>query len=168
MNVWAAFVLGLILGWLIEWVIDWFYWRKKQEGLQSELAALKAKQANVDALQQQVADLKAENASLRQQAQDCQGQLAAAQTPAAVQTKTTEVAAEAVPVVRKPDDLEIIKGIGPVIAKKLNGAGIFTFEELAAIDAARLREIVGDVIQRLADEESLLKQAAELAAKKKA
>ena len=29
-----------------------------------------------------------------------------------------------------PDDLKIVKGIGPVIERKLNDAGIYTFEQL--------------------------------------
>ena len=64
----------------------------------------------------------------------------------------------------KPDDLIVIKGIGPVIAGKLNNAGIYTFKQLAAITPAQLREIVGDVIQRLADEQDIINQAKNLAA----
>ena len=65
------------------------------------------------------------------------------------------------------DDLEIIDGIGPVIAGQLNKAGIYTFAQLGALDADRLREIVGDLVQRLADEDDLIAQARELAGKKK-
>ena len=60
----------------------------------------------------------------------------------------------------------IIKGIGPVINRRLNQGGIYTYEQLAAITPARLREIVGDVIQRLADEDEIIAQAKELAARK--
>ncbi len=73
------------------------------------------------------------------------------------------MAAIAVPT---PDDLIVIKGIGPVIARKLNQAGIYTFQDLAALKKERLREIVGDMIQRLADEDDIIQQARELAAKK--
>jgi len=62
-----------------------------------------------------------------------------------------------------PDDLKIIKGIGPVIERKLNEAGITTFEQLGRLTTADLRRILGNVIERLADEESLLKQARDLA-----
>ncbi len=65
----------------------------------------------------------------------------------------------------KVDDLEIIVGIGPVIAKLLNLAGIFTFAELGKLNAEELRHIVGERIQRLADEDDLLAQARDLAAK---
>ena len=62
-----------------------------------------------------------------------------------------------------PDDLKVIKGIGPVIERKLNGAGIHTFEQLGALTVGDLRRILGNTIERLADEESLLEQARELA-----
>jgi predicted flap endonuclease-1-like 5' DNA nuclease len=66
----------------------------------------------------------------------------------------------------RPDNLEVIVGIGPVIARILNEACIFTFADLAAISVDELRAIVGDRIQRLADEDDLLAQARDLAAKK--
>jgi large subunit ribosomal protein L21 len=70
-------------------------------------------------------------------------------------------AAEAV-----PDDLKVIKGIGPVIERKLNGAGVHTFEQLGALTVGDLRRILGNAIERLADEESLLEQARDLARRK--
>jgi predicted flap endonuclease-1-like 5' DNA nuclease len=65
-----------------------------------------------------------------------------------------------------PDDLKVIKGIGPVIERKLNEAGIHTFEQLGNLSVAGLRRILGDVIERLADEEGLLRQARDLARRK--
>ena len=68
------------------------------------------------------------------------------------------------PVVQaRPDDLKIIKGIGTVIERKLNEAGIYTFEQLGNLTSADLRRILGNTIERLADEESLLQQARDLA-----
>ncbi|NPA92022.1 MAG: hypothetical protein GXO55_11365 [Chloroflexi bacterium] len=61
------------------------------------------------------------------------------------------------------DDLQLIKGIGPVISKKLNDAGITTFAQLAELTVAQLEEIIGEEIKRLADEEEILRQARELA-----
>ena len=66
----------------------------------------------------------------------------------------------------KPDNLKIIKGIGPVIERKLNETGIYTFEQLGNLSTAELRAILGDMIERLSDEESLLQQARDLAATK--
>ena len=65
-----------------------------------------------------------------------------------------------------PDDLKIIKGIGPVIERKLNGAGVYTFEQLGALTVGDLRRLLGNTIERLADEESLLQQARDLARRK--
>ena len=62
-----------------------------------------------------------------------------------------------------PDDLKIIKGIGPVIERKLNDAGIDTFEQLGNLTAADLRRILGNAIERLSDEDALLQQARDLA-----
>lgn len=64
------------------------------------------------------------------------------------------------------NDLKVIKGIGPVIEGKLNSAGIYTFEQLGNLTTTDLERILGDVIERLADEESLLEQARALASKK--
>jgi predicted flap endonuclease-1-like 5' DNA nuclease len=71
---------------------------------------------------------------------------------------------EARPAVKAaPDDLKIVKGIGPVIERKLNDAGIYTFEQLGNLTVADLRRILGNVIERLSDEEALLQQARDLA-----
>ena len=67
------------------------------------------------------------------------------------------------PVKVVPDDLKVIRGIGPVIERKLNEAGIETFEQLGNLTPADLRRILGKSIERLADEESLLQQARDLA-----
>ena len=65
-----------------------------------------------------------------------------------------------------PDDLKVIKGIGPVIERKLNDAGVYTFEQLGNLTASGLRRILGNTIERLSDEESLLRQARDLARRK--
>lgn len=65
-----------------------------------------------------------------------------------------------------PDDLKIIKGIGAVIERKLNEAGIYTFEQLGDLTPADLRRILGNAIERLANEDSLLQQARDLARRK--
>jgi predicted flap endonuclease-1-like 5' DNA nuclease len=39
---------------------------------------------------------------------------------------------------RSPDDLTVIKGIGPVVQEKLHALGIRTFDDLAAADPGKL------------------------------
>ncbi|HLO16308.1 MAG TPA: hypothetical protein VK206_15855 [Anaerolineales bacterium] len=61
------------------------------------------------------------------------------------------------------DNLQVIKGIGPVIERKLNEAEITTFEQLGNLNPDDLRRILGNTIERLSDEEDLLQQARDLA-----
>ena len=93
-----------------------------------------------------------------------------------VMTTADVVVAERPPVNRKeepvvpptvPDDLKVIKGIGKVIEGKLNDAGVYTFEQLGNLTPADLRQILGKSIERLANEESLLQQARDLARRKR-
>ena len=67
-----------------------------------------------------------------------------------------------------PDDLIAIKGVGPVISKRLNQAGIYTYEQLADLTLDEFEEALGDLLQRFINERSILRQARELADKKKA
>ena len=66
-----------------------------------------------------------------------------------------------------PDNLTAIKGIGPVISKRLNQAGIYTYEQLAELTLDEFEEALGDLLQRFINERSILRQALELASKKK-
>jgi predicted flap endonuclease-1-like 5' DNA nuclease len=152
--------------------------------LKAESATLRQSSTSLEAdrasLKQQLSALTAERSSLTEQLAACQAKLSPGASPQAVEapavaaaTPTPAVAGPVAPTVRmatsvstERDDLEIIKGIGPVINRLLNQAGIYTFQQLGAMTPARLREVVGDVIQRLANEESILAQARELAAKK--
>jgi len=87
-------------------------------------------------------------------------------TASATRTPSAE-AVESQPAVKvTPDDLKIIKGIGTVIERKLNDAGVYTFEQLGNLTSADLRSILGNVIERLSNEESLLQQARDLARRK--
>lgn len=61
------------------------------------------------------------------------------------------------------DPLEVIHGIGPVIADKLNQAGIYTFEGVADLTPAEMEIIIGPEIRNLADEVDLIREARELA-----
>jgi predicted flap endonuclease-1-like 5' DNA nuclease len=90
----------------------------------------------------------------------------ASQTPPASTGTPIEDVASPPAVKVVPDDLKIIKGIGTVIERKLNEAGIHTFEQLGNLTPADLRRILGNAIERLANEESLLQQARDLARRK--
>lgn len=59
----------------------------------------------------------------------------------------------------KPDDLEIIEGIGPKIAGLLRAAGIATFAGLAATPVDQLRTMLNDAHLRIADPTTWPEQA---------
>ncbi len=63
-----------------------------------------------------------------------------------------------------PASLEVIKGIGPVYARKLNAAGVVTFADLAAASVEQLRAIVAPEGQVVPHIETWIAQAAQLAA----
>jgi len=138
MGVIASIVLGLLIGWLVEWVIDWFYWRGRMRPVVEENARLA----------QDNADLKERVASLEMKV-GRKSQLA--------KTRPTSDRA-------KKDNLQAIKGVGPVISKRLNEAGIYTFEELSQLNANELEEIMGSLAKRFfPKQESILTQAREFA-----
>ena len=56
-----------------------------------------------------------------------------------------EVAEEAAPAAEK-DDLKLISGIGPVLEGKLNGAGITTYQQIAALTDAEIERLESEVI----------------------
>ena len=64
-----------------------------------------------------------------------------------------------------PDDLTIIKGIGPVISKRLNQAGIYTYEQLADLTLDEFEEALGNLLERFINERAILRQARALADK---
>ncbi len=77
-------------------------------------------------------------------------------------SRATEVVIQPPP----PDNLEDINGIGPVIARRLKENGITTFEQLAEQTPESLQNMLGDVVQRLADEESFIEQARQFVQRK--
>jgi predicted flap endonuclease-1-like 5' DNA nuclease len=67
----------------------------------------------------------------------------------------------------EPDNLKLIKGIGPEIEKRLHEAGITSFAQLGKLRPSKLEAILGSSIKRLADEVEILEQARELAKKRR-
>lgn len=72
--------------------------------------------------------------------------------------------AEPAPVMSKPDDLTSIEGIGPKVAKLLEGIGITTFQQLAVSDLGKLREALDGAGYKYMEPAGWVEQAA-LAAK---
>ncbi len=140
MNIIAVFVLGLLIGWLAEWIIDWVYWRNRTRALAEQN----------EKLAQENAELKERIASLETKA-NRKSQLA----------KTRPFGKGG------KDNLKAIRGVGPVIEKRLNQAGIYTFEEMAQLTTDELNDILGELIKKFfPGEEKMIAQAKEFVAQK--
>ncbi len=134
---WTTFVFGILIGWLLEWVIDWFYWRRKYNALNLEISQL---QTRVAAYREEKSELEVDLRAMQTQVEHLKTRLSA--TPN-----------------NGHDNLQDIKGIGPVIDNMLKEADISSFKALSNLSSQRLREILGDNIKRLANEDDILNQA---------
>jgi predicted flap endonuclease-1-like 5' DNA nuclease len=185
----VALVLGLLIGWLVEWVIDWIYWRRRSQALQECADQYKQKLASLEGellslksefqpLQEKANQLELEKAQLELQWMNTQQELEQCRQlelgKAQLETRSAQFQQEfdtfsSPPAVEEPvipDNLQEIKGIGLVISRRLNQNNIYTFEQLAAQTPEYLREILGDMVQRLANEDSLIEQARQFALRK--
>ena len=66
----------------------------------------------------------------------------------------------------KKDNFKDIKGVGKIIEKRLNDAGVFTFKRLSELTQPEIEKIIGKA-QNLSDEKAIIKQAKKMVKKKK-
>lgn len=141
MKAFKVFVLGLLYGLLIKFAIDRIYRDNKVEDIRNENASLKEYIRSLET-------------KLRSKPLEARSVTRAALRPEPVRTGTGK------------DDLKTIKGIGPAIEKKLNDAGVMTFEALAQLTMAELENILGGTGRLVKDPGNLLAQAKTLAQQK--
>src|SRR5262245_51921039 len=137
MKAFKVFIFGLLYGWFIKFTFDRIYRGNEME------------------------DIRNENASLKEYIRTLESRL----QPKSLESKSvTRTASQPEPVqtASEKDNLKVIKGIGPAIEKKLNNAGIYTFDALARLSVEELESILGNA-RRLAQEDNLIAQAKELA-----
>ena len=140
MKAFKVFIFGLLYGWFIKVAFDRIYRGNEIEDIRNENASL---MEYIHTLESQLQAKSLESKSVRR----------AVSQPKPVQTANTK------------DDLKVIKGIGPAIEKKLNQAGIYTFEALARLSTEELENILGTT-KRLVQEGNLITQAKQLAGQK--
>ena len=62
------------------------------------------------------------------------------------------------------DNLQAIRGVGPVFARRLKDAGVVTFEQLSQLKTKQLEEILGTLYKRFfSKQETILAEAKEFA-----
>ena len=137
MRAFKVFVFGLLYGWFVKVAFDRIYRGNEMD------------------------DIRSENASLREYISTLESKLQSNSVESR-SVKRTSARAEPVRTASEKDDLKVIKGIGPALEKKLNSAGIHTFQALAALTTEELENILGNA-SRLAQEGSLISQAKKLA-----
>ncbi|HMB21211.1 MAG: helix-hairpin-helix domain-containing protein [Chloroflexota bacterium] len=141
MKAFKIFVLGLLYGLLIKFAIDRIYRDNKIEDIRNENASLKEYIRSLET-------------KLRSKPQDGKSVMSVAARPEQVRTGPGK------------DDLKVIKGIGPAIERKLNDAGVATFEALAQLTETELENILGSTKRLVKDPGILLAQAKTLAQQK--
>ena len=119
---------------------------KEKEDFSSNLASLQAEIGNLETL---IAELEMEKQSLQNTLSEYQ----------AGQNNGSQAADEGECDPPAVDNLQAIKGIGPVVAKMLNEAGIYTFDQLAENTPENLHTLLGEHIPRRVNEEAILAQA---------
>jgi len=140
MNMLTVFVLGLLIGWIAEWIMDWLYWRNRMRALAEQNAKLAQENAG-----------QKERIAVLEPKANRKSQLA----------KTRPFGKGG------KDNLKAIRGVGPVIEKRLNQAGIYTFDEMAQLTTDELNDILGELIRKFfPGEEKMIAQAKEFAQQK--
>jgi predicted flap endonuclease-1-like 5' DNA nuclease len=61
------------------------------------------------------------------------------------------------------DDLKMIKGVGPQIEKKLNTAGVYTFDQMSRLTTEQLQAILGVSRRNVQNADNLINQARKFA-----
>jgi predicted flap endonuclease-1-like 5' DNA nuclease len=142
MRAFKVFIFGLLYGWFIKIAFDRIYRENEIEDIWNENAGLKE---YIHTLEQRLEPKSLESKSVRRT------------EPLSVESPAPK------PTTSEKDNLKIIRGVGPVIEKKLNHAGVHTFAALAALSAEQLESILGSQVKRLQDENDLIAQARKLA-----
>jgi len=169
-------LLGLFLGWLL--------WRRKTHDGDLTVEGEGALRAEADALRSRVQELEGRVSTRDTEVSGLKSKLAAAAAGAAAASAASTVAkgkakpkpkAAAKPKVKvlytdgptdgAPDDLKLIKGIGPKFEKDLHSKGIYYFRQIGAWKVADVKVVEGviDSIPGRIQRDEWVKQAKGLA-----
>jgi large subunit ribosomal protein L21 len=136
-----VFIFGMLYGWFVKFAIDRIY---RDNGVE---------------------DIRNENAALQEYIRSLETKLQS-KSPESRSAAPVVVRSESIQPGTGKDDLKVIKGIGPAIEKKLNDAGIATFEALAGLTVEELENILGSTKRLVQEKENLIAQAETLAQQK--
>lgn len=133
--------LGLLLWWLLSWLLGRMYKSRIAE-LEERIAYLEDENASLrKKYDDRIAYLEAELEACRKKKSDGGASKGGKAKGGAGAASAIVAGAAAKP---KKDDLKIVEGIGPKIEQLFNKAGIYSFVDLASTSADRLKEILVD------------------------
>ena len=141
MRVVKVFFLGFLYGWLMRWIIDEIYIKDQYRIVTNENALLKERLGVLEQLRP--AEVK----------------------PVQQTAPRPEPAPRPVSTRSQKDDLKLIKGIGPQMEKKLNDAGVKTFEQMSRLTTTDLQNILGISKRVVQSADNLINQAKQFAQK---
>jgi predicted flap endonuclease-1-like 5' DNA nuclease len=99
-----------------------------------------------------------ENAELRERIRSLEAELKGRPDPSVTTPLTNRSGS---------DNLQAINGIGPVFSKRLNEAGVTTFEQLSNLTTRDMEKILGTLFKRFFSEDNtIIEQAREFAKQK--
>ena len=152
MRVLKVFLVGLLYGWFLRWIIDEIYVKDNLRMIANENAQLR------DRIRLLETPKPLETRPILQTTPTPQPD----QRPAPAATKTRATAKPA----SQKDDFTKIKGIGPVMEKKLNAAGVHTYEQFSRLTTQQLQNILGLSKRVVQSADNLITQAKKLSQQK--
>ena len=160
MKAFKVFIFGLLYGWFIKVAFDRIYRDNEMDDIRNENASLQ------EYIRSMELKLQARSSELQARSSEPQARSLEPKSIAQSMPQPERSQSEPVQTTNIKDDLKLIKGIGPALEKKLNEAGILTFEALAGLSVKELERILGNA-RRLAQEGDLIAQAKRLARQNK-
>ena len=147
MKVIRVFIVVLIYGWLLKWVLDRIF-------LDDQLRALTNEN---EILRQRIQTLEASRLQKNRPMQQPES------APLPVENVEPVALMGSGPVPPHRDDLKMIKGVGPQIEKKLNTAGVYTFDQMSRLTTEQLQMILGGAKRNAQNIDNLIDQAKKFA-----
>ena len=147
MKVLRVFFVGLVYGWFMRWIVDKIFLEDNLRRLANENEILRQRIITLETPRAQ-----APPPSLKPQT-----------APLPVEEVEPVAAMGTGPVTPHRDDLKMIKGIGPIMEKKLNEAGVYTFDQMSRLTTTELQAILGLSKRVVQNSDNLLSQAKKLA-----
>jgi predicted flap endonuclease-1-like 5' DNA nuclease len=147
MRVLKVFFLGLVYGWFLRWILDVIFHEDELRILSNENALLRQRIRAVESPGSLATRSVKQTARALLPVEDVQ--------PAAAGETAQRVA--------RSDDLKMIKGVGPQIEKKLNDAGVHSFDQMSRLTTSELQSILGLSKRVVQNADNLLTQAKKFA-----